>query len=156
MSEPELTSTKPEVDNVGLMEVSWNGDEFECTAKNIPQLKERPVWFVQTDKMSVGRAVCGTSEGFEPFELTTPFDLRRYRELNADATIGTVGPAVFKYLGTTPNIKISVPDCQIIGVVAEAGESNGAASMTVKIQAKGGILKTSTDSPIVIGDVSGS
>ena len=89
MSESELTR-ETLVENLNLVDCFWGEINFACTAKKLPSFKDRKTWTYQTDKMKIGKTVCGTIEGMEPIELTVVSSFKFvFQQLTAAATSGT-------------------------------------------------------------------
>ncbi len=145
-----MTITATPVRNLNLVRVTWNSVTFDCTAKELPSLKDAPTWSIVTDNTSdlTGRTIVGKPEGFEPFELTieTELDLI-YDTLLMAMLDGTVSNATFTY--TPPSgtaVTLTVPKCSLCGIENVKNKSNGGNTTIIKLQPEGG---QTTDMPSV-------
>ena len=128
--------------NLGLLRVSWNGITFNCTAKELPSLKDAPSWSVSTDNTDekTGRVYTGKPAGLDVIELTieTNATLVYGSLLNAMNT-GTQATALFTYTPRTGSgVSVAVPKCTIVGLVCKGGKNNSAPSTVVRLQPEGG------------------
>lgn len=134
-----MTSAK--IRNMNLVRVTWNGVSFDCTAKELPSLKEASSWTIVTDNNDelTGRTIVGKPGGFSPFQLSIETDLELVYDTLLNAYInGTVSSATFVYTppnGTTSTL--TVPKCSLCGIETEK-VSSGNSITVIKLQPEGG------------------
>ncbi len=127
--------------NLNLVRVTWNGITFDCTAKELPSLKDANSWTIMTDNTNelTGRTIVGKPIGFMPIQLTIETDLTLvYTTLISAYTAGTVSSATFVY--TPPNgtsSSLTIPKCSICGIETVKNSSGNSTSI-IKLQPEGG------------------
>lgn len=138
MSESELTR-ETLVENLNLVDCFWGEINFACTAKKLPSFKDRKTWTYQTDKMKIGKTVCGTIEGMEPIELTVVSSFKFvFQQLTNAATSGTSNDLKFVHRKGNVVEMLVVPNCEVLGVSLNETDNNGVLTATVKFQPEGG------------------
>lgn len=134
-----MTSIK--IRNLNLVRVSWNGVSFDCTAKELPSLKESSSWTIMTDNNNemTGRTIVGKPSGFSPIQLSIETDLELVYDTLLNAYIeGTASAATFVYTppGGTPST-LTVPKCTLCGIETEKMASGNSITI-IKLQPEGG------------------
>ncbi|MDO5579653.1 MAG: hypothetical protein Q4G69_00825 [Planctomycetia bacterium] len=136
------SGSSSKIRNMNLLRVTWNGITFDCTAKELPTVKDAPTWTISTDNTleKTARTVVGKPDGFEPIQLTIETDLSLvYSSLLSAFISGTSGSATFAYTpvgGTAASL--TVPQCTICGIENVKTGNNGASTTIIKLQPEGG------------------
>lgn len=135
-------SSSSKIRNLNLLRVSWNGISFDCTAKELPSVKDAPTWTISTDNEleKTARTLVGKPDGFEPIQLTIETDLSLvYSSLLSAFINGTSASATFTY--TPPGgsaSSLEIPKCSICGIENVKTSNNGASTTVIKLQPEGG------------------
>lgn len=117
--------------------------EFNCKSKNLPRSAECPTWNDVTDNPNepTGYAYSGKSPQLEPIELITrtPVSLV-FDDLFQHKTHGDVFTVTFTYDDPLESsvFTITVPNCKIIGLEPQGGETSAGSQTTIKILPEGG------------------
>ncbi len=115
---------------------------FNCSAKALPSISERPTWTVNNDDTGPmeGVTYAGRPEKFEPIELTTRTPVGgTLTWLQRVLYLGVHGALIFTYTDALQDLlaTITMHDCVLTGITHSGGELSAISTTTLRFQPSG-------------------